>query len=55
MEVHVFHIILTPKQMLQRLIALAQIKVDNTCENLLSEFREIKYSLYQGKKSLKKY
>ena len=29
--------------MLQRLIiALAQVKVDNTCENLLSEFRQIK-------------
>ena len=29
--------------MLQRLIiALAQVKVDKTCENLLSEFRQIK-------------
>ena len=34
--------ILTPKQMLQRLpIALAQVKTDNTSENLLNEIRQI--------------
>ena len=39
--------ILTPKQMLQRLsIALAQVKAGNNCENLLSEIRQIFYSLY---------
>ena len=47
--------ILTPKQMLQRLpIALAQVKADNNSENLLNEIRQIVYSLYQSKKSLKK-
>ena len=39
---------LTPKQMLQRLsIALAQAKAGNTSENLLSQIRQIAYSLYQ--------
>ena len=39
--------ILTSKQMLQRLpIALAQVKAGNTSENLLSEIRQIIYSLY---------
>ena len=39
--------ILTPKQMLQRLpIALAQVKGDNTSQNLLNEIRQIIYSLY---------
>ena len=43
--------ILTPKQMLQRLpIALAQVKAGNNSENLLSEIRQIVYSLYQSKK-----
>ena len=38
--------ILTPKEMLQRLlIALAQVKADNTFENLLNEIRQIIYSL----------
>ena len=40
--------ILTPKQMLQRLpIALAQVKACNNSENLLTEIRQIVYSLYQ--------
>ena len=39
--------ILTPKQLLQRLpIALAQVKACNASENLLSEIRQIIYSLY---------
>ena len=42
--------ILTPKQMLQRLpIALEQIKAGDTSENLLSEIRQLIYSLYQAK------
>ena len=42
--------ILTPKQMLQRLlITLAKIKAGNTSENLLNETRQIIYSLYQEK------
>ena len=46
----------TPKQLLQRLlIALAQIKAGNTSESLLSEIRQIVYSLYQSKKLLRKY
>ena len=48
--------ILTPKQMLQRLpIALAQVKAGNNSESLLNEIRQIVYSLYQSKKSQKKY
>ena len=47
--------ILTPKQMLQRLsIVLAQIKVGNASESLLTEIREIIHSLYQGKEITKK-
>ena len=43
---------ITPKQMLERLpIALAQVKSDTTCENLLNE---IIYSLYRSKEILKK-
>ena len=39
--------ILTSKQTLQRLaIAIAQIKPDNTKENLLNKIRQIIYSLY---------
>ena len=39
--------ILTVKQMVQRLpIALAQVKADNTSENLLNEIRLILHSLY---------
>ena len=46
--------ILTPKQMLQRLpIALAQVKASNNLGSLLNEIRQIVYSLYQSKKSLK--
>ena len=42
--------------MLQRLpIALAKVKADNTSENWLNEVRQIIYSLYWGKKLLKKY
>ena len=48
--------ILTPKQMLQRLlIALAQVKGGNTSENLLNGIIQITYSLYWEKKLLKKY
>ena len=40
--------ILTPKQVFQRLrIAYAQVKAGNNSENLLSEIRQIVYSLYQ--------
>ena len=48
-------IFLSPKQMLQRLpIALAQVKADDTSENLLNEIRQIIYSLYQEKEVTKK-
>ena len=48
--------ILTSKQMLQKLpIALAQVKAGNNLDNLLNEIRQIVYSLYQSKESLKKY
>ena len=41
--------------MLQRLpIALAQVKADNTSENLLNEIRQVIYSLYQAKEITKK-
>ena len=47
--------ILTPKQMLQRLsIALAQVKVGNTSENLLNKVRQLIYSLYWAKETSKK-
>ena len=47
--------ILTPKQMIQRLpTALAQVKAGNNSENLLSEIRQIIYSLYQSKEITKK-
>ena len=47
--------ILTPKEMLQRLpIALAQVKADNTFENLLNEIRQIIYSRYRAKEITKK-
>ena len=43
--------ILTSKQLLQRLpTALALVKAGNNSENLLSEIRQIVYSLYQSKK-----
>ena len=41
--------------MLQRLpIALVQVKISNTSENLLSEIRQIIYYLYLTKKITKK-
>ena len=47
--------ILTPKQMPQRLpIALAQVKVGNTFENLLKEIHQIIYSLHREKEISKK-
>ena len=46
-------IILTPKQMLQRL-PITQIKADNRSANLLNEIREIIYSLYRAKQITKK-
>ena len=47
--------ILTPKQMLQRLpIAPAQVKAGNNSESLLTEIRQILYSLYQSKQATKK-
>ena len=47
--------ILTPKQILQRLpIALVQIKAGNNSQSLLSEIRQIVYSLYQLKGITKK-
>ena len=47
--------ILTPKQMLQRVpIALGQVKVDSTSENLLNKIRQIIYSLYRAKEITKK-
>ena len=47
--------ILTPKQMLQRLlIALAQVEAGNNSENLWNEIRQIVYSLYQSKEITKK-
>ena len=42
--------------MFQRLrIAYAQVKAGNNSENLLSEIRQIVYSLYQSKEIIKKY
>ena len=47
--------ILTPKQMFQRLpIALAQVYVGYTSENLLNKIRQIIYSLNQAKEFTKK-
>ena len=47
--------ILTPKQILQRLpIALAQVKAGNNSESLLTEIRQIVYSLHQSKQITKK-
>ena len=41
--------------MLHRLpMALAQVKVGNTSENLLNEIRQIIYSLYRAKEITKK-
>ena len=47
--------ILTPKQMLQRLlIALAQVQAGNNSENLCNEIRQIVYFSYQSKEITKK-
>ena len=47
--------IFLPKQMLQTLtIAFAPVKAGNTSENLLSEIKQIIYSLYREKEILKK-
>ena len=47
--------ILTPNQMLKRLpIGLAQVKAGNNSESLLSEIRQIVYSLYRSKEITKK-
>ena len=47
--------VLTPKQMLQILpIALEQVKVGNTSENLLNEIRQIIHFLYWVKEITKK-
>ena len=47
--------ILTPKQMLQRLlIALAQVKAGNNSNSLLNEIKQIVYSLHQSKQITKK-
>ena len=44
--------ILTPKQMLQRLlIALPQVRAHNNAESLLNETRQIVYSLYRSKQT----
>ena len=41
--------------MLQRLtIALAQVKIGNTSENVLNKIRQIIYSLYRAKEITKK-
>ena len=46
---------LPPKQILQRsLIALAQVKVGNTSENLINEILQITYYLYRAKEITKK-
>ena len=48
--------ILIPKQIIQRLpIALALVKAGNTSGNLLSEIKQIIYSLYRIKEITKKY
>ena len=47
--------ILTPQQMLQILpIAISQVKVGNSSENLLNEIRKIIYSFYQPKEVTRK-
>ena len=44
--------ILTPKQMIQRsTIALVQLKVGSTSENVLNEIGQTIYSLYWAKKN----
>ena len=47
--------ILTTKQMLQSLpIGLAQVKADNTSENLLNGIQQIIYSLFRAKQITQK-
>ena len=47
--------ILSSKQVFQRLpIALEQVKVGNTSENVLNQIRQIIYSLYRAKEITKK-
>ena len=47
--------VLSPKQMLQRLpVALAQVQVGITSENLPNEIHQIIYSLHQAKEITKK-
>ena len=47
--------ILSPEQMLQRLpIALTQVKVGNTSEDLLNKIRQIIYSLCREKEITRK-
>ena len=46
--------ILTPKEIIQLSIALAQVKVGNCSENLLNEIKKTVYSLYQSKQITKK-
>ena len=46
--------ILTPKQIIQILpLALTQVKVGNTSQNLLKEIRQIIYSSYQAREITK--
>ena len=48
--------ILTPNQMFSRLpVSLVQLKARNNSEKLKSEIRQLLYSLYQSKKTYKKY
>ena len=48
--------ILTPKQMLQRLLVVfAPVKAGNSSENLLNKISQIIYSLHQAKKLLQTY
>ena len=47
--------VLTPKQMLQRLPALTQVKTCNTSEKILNETRQIIYFLYWKREVTKKY
>ena len=48
--------ILVPKQIIWRLtIALAQVKANNTSENLRNAIREFIYSLYRSKDTKKVY
>ena len=46
--------IFTTRQMLQRLLALAQVNACNTSKNLPNKIRQIIYSLYRAKEITKK-